>query len=94
MKQLQQQRPSGSKRTSKRRDPLEVAIEKASTKGERIPIRRNGRRAAVVPIEDLELLEAFEDFVDILEVSRRDAEAKRKGDKPIPWADAKKILGW
>lgn len=61
---------------------------------ERIVLRRRGRDlAAVIPMEDLILLEELEDRLDVEEAERFLAEAKAKREKPIPWKIAKKKLG-
>ena len=59
---------------------------------ERVVVSRNGRKAAaVVPIEDLDLLEALEDKIDLDEARASLKEAKRLGT--IPLAKLKKQLG-
>ncbi len=57
--------------------------------GERIVVRRNGREAfALIPIEDLRLLEAIEDKIDIL-----DAKESLEDPRPsVPWEEAQKEL--
>lgn len=57
--------------------------------GERIVLRRRGKDlAALVPMEDLEILRALEDRVDLVAARKALAE---KGT--IPWKDARKKLG-
>lgn len=57
--------------------------------GERIVVRRNRREAfALIPIDDLRLLEALEDKIDVL--AAREALADPRPS--IPWEDAKKEL--
>ena len=57
--------------------------------GERIVVRRNSRDAfALIPIDDLRLLEAIEDKIDVLA-------AKESLDDPrpsVPWEEAQKEL--
>lgn len=57
--------------------------------GERVIVRRNRRDAfALIPIDDLRLLERIEDKIDALE-------ALKSLDDPrpsIPWEDAKQTL--
>ena len=57
--------------------------------GERVIVRRNSRDAfALIPIDDLRLLELVEDKLDALE-------ALKSLDDPrpsIPWEDAKKTI--
>ena len=57
--------------------------------GERIVLRRRGKDlAALVPMEDLEILRALEDRVD-LTAARKALSEKRN----IPWKDVKSKLG-
>lgn len=60
--------------------------------GERVVLTRHGRRvAAVVPIEDLDLLEQLEDAADLDAV--REALADPKSATPVAWPDIKAQLG-
>jgi antitoxin (DNA-binding transcriptional repressor) of toxin-antitoxin stability system len=59
--------------------------------GERIVVREGGKDvAAIVPMEDLALLEELEDAADVEEARRRLADPN---EKPIPWEKAKADLG-
>ena len=59
--------------------------------GERMVIERRGKRvAALVPVEDLELLEAIEDRIDLESARRLLNDPKQK---PVPWAKVKRQLG-
>ena len=59
---------------------------------ERVILHRRGKEiAAVVPMEDLKLLEALEDRVDLKEARRSLAHAKKHGT--IPWEKVKASLG-
>ena len=59
---------------------------------DRVRITRRGKQiAAVVPIEDLELIEKLEDEIDIREARKALNEARKKGT--IPWMELKKELG-
>jgi hypothetical protein len=49
--------------------------------------------AAIVPAEDLALLEAMEDRIDADDARKALAEMKAKGKKPIPLSKVKKRLG-
>jgi hypothetical protein len=49
--------------------------------------------AAIVPAEDLALLEAMEDRIDADDAREAMAEMKARGEKPIPLAKVKKRLG-
>lgn len=58
---------------------------------ERIVLERRGKKiAAIVSIEDLELLEKIEDYIDIHEVDRLLADP---GEKPLPYEQVRKELG-
>lgn len=58
---------------------------------ERIVIKRNGKEvAAVVPVEDLDLLERLEDELDLKEALRRLAD---ESDEAIPLEQVRKELG-
>jgi len=61
---------------------------------ERIVVRRRGKDlAALIPFEDLILLEKLEDRLDLEEAEKILARAKAKREKAIPWSKAKKKLG-
>ena len=63
-------------------------VNRAAYGGERIIVHRGKKPvAAVVPIEDLELLEQIEDRADLEKVRRRLKEPT------IPWSKIKKDLG-
>jgi len=63
-------------------------INRAEDAGERTIVhRRNRPVAAVVPIEDLELIERYEDELDLRLVKRV------RREKTIPWEKIKKELG-
>lgn len=64
---------------------------KAASQGERVPVRIGRRRVAIVPAEDLLLLEAFENEEDLKDLRASRAEAERLGT--IPWEQAKATLG-
>jgi len=62
-----------------------ASINRAAYGKERVRIAREGQDiAAVIPIEDLELLEEFEDRLDILEAFDALEEVRQKGGV-IPW---------
>ena len=68
-------------------------INRAAFGKERVTLTRRGKEiVAVVPIEDVQLLEALEDKIDLEEARASLAEAKKKGT--IPWAKIKKELGF
>jgi prevent-host-death family protein len=69
-------------------------VNRASYAKERVALTRYGRTlAAIVPAEDLELLEAMEDRIDSEDAEKALAEMKAKGEKPIPIAKLKTKLG-
>ena len=78
--------------TAEARKRFSDVINRASYGKERVALTRNGHTLAVlVPMEDLDLLEAMEDRIE--DVRKALAETKAKGEKPIPWATVKKRLG-
>ena len=80
--------------TSEARKRFSDVINRASYGKERVALTRNGHTLAVlVSVEDLELLEAMEDRIDVEEARKALADMKAKGEKPSPWAKAKKRLG-
>lgn len=76
-------------RTGKRKSQtIDELVDRASSKRERIVVRRGKRAvAAVVPIEDLQVLEAIEDRMDVEEALARINEPTE------PWSKIKKELG-
>lgn len=65
-------------------------LEKARHTGERTIITRRGRKlAAVVPVEDLELLEELEDRVDLAAVR----EALKDRDKAVSYEEFRTTIG-
>ena len=73
------------------REQFSEAINRAAYGKERIFVTRRGRRLAViVPVEDIEALEAIEDRIDLEEAAKARAEAKEKGT--ISWEALKAEL--
>lgn len=71
------------------RESFAEYVSKVAFTGRRIVVKRHGRpRAAIVSIEDLELLRALEDRIDLKAALR----ALRTG-KTSPWAKVKTDLG-
>ncbi len=67
-------------------------INRAAFGKERMILTRRGKEiVAVVPIEDVKLLEALEDKMDLEEAREALAEAKKKGT--ISWEKMKRELG-
>ena len=62
------------------RQNLSEYVSRAAFGKERLLITRNRKKvAALVPVEDVELLEALEDLIDIEEARRALVEAEEKG---------------
>jgi prevent-host-death family protein len=78
--------------TVKAREQLSTVINRAAFGKERVVLTRRGKEvAAVVPIEDVKLLEELEDRIDLEEARAALVEAKSKGT--IPWKKIKADLG-
>ncbi|HVP81136.1 MAG TPA: type II toxin-antitoxin system Phd/YefM family antitoxin [Thermodesulfobacteriota bacterium] len=78
--------------TVKAREQLSTVINRAAFGKERVVLTRRGKEvAAVVPIEDVKLLEELEDRIDLEDARAALAEAKSKGT--IPWEKIKASLG-
>ena len=79
--------------TTDARQHFAEVVNRSAYGKERVLLTNRGRKqAAGVPIEDLELLEALEDKQDLAEMLAAETAAQRKGEKPIPWAKARKLL--
>lgn len=75
---------------SEARDKLPEAVNRVSYSGERFVIARRGKRlAALVSLDDLAILKAIEDRVDL-----DDAEAILRSPKKISLKEAKARLGF
>ena len=69
---------------SKARDGFADTINRVAYGKERVVLRRRGKEvAAVVPIDDLRLLEELEDRIDLADVRTALAEPKMKGAKSL-----------
>jgi prevent-host-death family protein len=74
------------------RDALAEILNRAAYAKERLVLTRHGKKlVAVVPVEDLELLEEMEDRRDALEAES--ALRAAEGEPRIPWEQVKKRLG-
>lgn len=72
------------------RDELADLINRVAYKGERVEVRRRGKRLAVlVSIDDVELLERLEDLMDV----EAGKEALAKTGKLIPYEKVRQELG-
>src|SRR5262245_48623394 len=71
------------------REQFADLLNRAAYSKERIVVMRHNKKvAALVPIEDLEALEAMEDQIDVAEARRRLA----KPGKAMPWEKVKESL--
>jgi prevent-host-death family protein len=80
---------------SQARDQLSELISKAAYGKERVVLTRRGKKlVAIVPIEDLELIEQLEDEEDIRDALEAHARIKSGEEQTIPLEEAMKQLGW
>ena len=83
----------GKVNTVNARAQFSEIINRAAFGKERVKLTRRGKEiVAVVPIEDVKLLEALEDKIDLEEARAALAESKKKGT--IHWEKIKKELGF
>ena len=74
--------------TTQARDEFADLVNAVIYRGERVMLTRRGKPiAAIVPIDDLEALEAAEDHADLA------AAHDTRREEPIRWADVKTDLG-
>lgn len=77
---------------SEAREDFAETLNKVAYQGERVVLHRRGKDvAAIVPIEDLTLLETLEDRIDLEQARKALSEAKRSGS--FSWEKLKKELG-
>lgn len=77
--------------TKEAREQLSTVISRAAFTKERVILTRHGKAiAAVVPIEDVELLERLESRIDLEEARAALADVKKKGT--VSWEDIKAEL--
>lgn len=77
--------------TKEAREQLSTVISRAAFTKERVIVTRHGKAiAAVVPIEDVELLERLECRIDLEDARAALAEVKKKGT--VSWEDIKAEL--
>lgn len=70
--------------TSKVRQDLSDTLNRVAYGRQRVILERRGKEiAAVIPIEDLRLLEALEARIDLADARAALAEAKKKGTKSL-----------
>ncbi len=78
--------------TAAARKQISEVINRAAFGKERMILTRRGKEvAAVVPIEDVKVLEALEDRMDLEEA--RASLAQAKGGRAVSWSKLKKELG-
>jgi prevent-host-death family protein len=76
---------------SKAREDLADALNRVAYRGERIVLERRGKRvAAIVSVEDLDLLEELEDQMDLESARKALADVRRHGT--VPWEKVKTAL--
>lgn len=76
----------------KAREKFSELVSRVGYAKERVAVTRRGKTiAAIVPIEDMELLEKLEDRIDLEDARKALAEARKKGT--ISLAQLKKELG-
>lgn len=77
--------------TQKQQETLSHALTRVVTKRERVVVHRRGKAvAALIPLEDLALLEELEDRLDVEEAERRLADPN---EVSIPYEQVRKELG-
>ena len=73
---------------SEAREHLADLGNRVAFRGERVVVERRGKSLfALVPVEDVELLERLEDKLDL------DAIRAAKDEPSLPWAKVRKTLG-
>jgi prevent-host-death family protein len=74
------------------REKFSDLVNRTAFAKERVVVTRNKRQvAAMVPVEDLELLELLEDYVDLRAARKALQEARKQGTRA--WKDVKAELG-
>ena len=75
------------------RKTMSDTINRVAFEKERVILERNGKdMLALVPMDDLALLEKLEDEADVKAARAALAEIHRTGEKPIPWEQVKAKL--
>lgn len=75
------------------RDSLAEVVNQVAYGHDRVALTRRGKRlAAVVPLEDLKLLEELEAKVDLDEARAALEEARSSNEPNVPWNELKKQL--
>lgn len=75
------------------RRTLSDVVSRVAFGGDRVVLSRNGRDLAViVPMELYRLLELEEDRLDVAEMHRAKREAATRGERSVPYEEARKRL--
>lgn len=75
------------------RDHFDDLLDRAVKQKERVVLTRRGKPvAALVPIGDVEFLEAIEDLLEAEEYRRAKEEFEQSGEAAIPWEKIKAEL--
>ncbi len=78
--------------TPARKEDYSALVDRVANGKERVKLTRDGKEvAAMIPIEDLELFEQLEDYVDLLESLEAFEEIEKTG-RLIPWEKLKAEL--
>jgi prevent-host-death family protein len=73
---------------------LAEILNRVAYRGERIVLHRRGKdAAALVPVEDLRLLEQIEDRIDADDARKVLSEMEAKGEEPVPYEQVRRELG-
>ena len=77
-------------KAAKAREQFSSTLDRVAKNGERVVLERKGKRvAALVPLEDLELIERLEDEIDVREARKALADKSPS----VPWEQVKRELG-
>jgi len=77
-------------KAAKTREQFSSTLDRVVKNGERVVLERKGKRvAALVPLEDLELIERLEDEIDVREARKALADKSPS----VPWEQVKRELG-
>ena len=80
--------------TGKAKHPLTAILNRVASERERVIVRRRGKDvAALVPLEDLAVLEEMEDRQDARDFRAAKRQWEREGKKTVSWDKLKAELG-
>lgn len=87
-------RDASTMTTGEARDRFSEVLNRVAFGGERVVLTRRGKPlAAVVPLEDMALLEELEDRIDLEEARATLEEWRRSGRKAVPLDEVLKEFG-